>query len=103
MRELGDLGIWPSKLSKKIKGVDLSEQEYDDYQRTAGRFMRIRLSSIVNTPGWQAVPPSIRRSTLTATIKDAREGARTLILMQNPHIIMDSAQSKLADLRGDDD
>jgi hypothetical protein len=36
-RAMLDLGIAPAKVERKIRNVELTEQEYDDFARISGR------------------------------------------------------------------
>jgi len=89
------LQIFPAKLSKQIRGVELNDQQYDDFQRVAGRLMRMRLDSLINTPGFDTIPPAAQIKTITNIVDNSREAARSLIMMQNPEIITKATDNKL--------
>jgi hypothetical protein len=55
-RAMLDLGIAPAKVERKIRNIELTDQEYDDFARIAGRLAKMRLRS----PDWQTWPPHIR-------------------------------------------
>jgi hypothetical protein len=45
------LGIAPAPLEQKIRGVQLTPDQFDDFQRIGGRFAKGNLDTIVKTPG----------------------------------------------------
>ena len=94
------LKVFPSKLSRKIRGVELSGEQYDDFSRVAGRTMKMRLDNIVGTPGFSSLPEFAQREVVTRTISTARETARSLMMMQNPEIIKSAMDAKRATITG---
>ena len=95
--ELSRLGIWPAQLTRKIRGIDLTDQEYDDYSRTAGRLTKAMLTEAVSQPGWRTGSNGDQRTFANKVIKENRERARKIIMMQYPHIAMDARAAKLDD------
>lgn len=88
------LGINAGLPARKITGIPLSDQQYDDYVRVAGRMAKMRLDALVNTPGFQSLPAGIQTKVMTDTIANARRGAAELIKMQNPSIITQAVANK---------
>jgi hypothetical protein len=95
-RALLDAGYYPSTLERKIRGVDLTDQQYDDYARLAGRMSKMRLNAFVNTPGFATIPKQMRADKMREVINAARESARSIVLMQNPDIIQKANEAKTA-------
>lgn len=93
-------GIYPSLPERKIRGVQLTGQEYDDYSRIAGRMAKARLDAMVKQPGFSSIPEGVRREMMTSAISGSRETARSLVMMQNPDIIKKATDAKLARLNG---
>ncbi|MCK1479330.1 hypothetical protein IVB27_32470 [Bradyrhizobium sp. 197] len=91
-------GYYPGKMDRKIRGVELTDQQYDDYQRIAGRTAKVRLNAIVSMPGFEQMPESTRKELMTNTIQQSREMARSLIMMQNPEIMKKANDAKRANL-----
>lgn len=100
VKELTTLGIFPAKLERQIRTVDLSEKQYDDYQRIAGRLMHIQLKNLIAVPGWQNVPTGIRQDVLNKAISKSRESARTLMLMQYPEIYKKALETRAKHMTG---
>jgi hypothetical protein len=90
-----DLGIAPALVERKIRNVDLTDEEYDDFARLAGRMAKQRLDVIVKSPDWQTWPNHVKHTVLQEVIGKTREAARGLMMMKFPHIPQDAA----ADLR----
>lgn len=97
------LKLWPAKPGRTIRGVELTEQQYDDYTRTAGRLAKMRLDAIVANPQFANAPDFVQRDIMDKMIDDSRESARTLIMAQNPAIIQAATEDKLRALRGEPD
>ena len=93
-------GYYPGKLERKIRGVELSDQQYDDFTRIGGRMSRMRMNALVNTPGFAQMPKQIQQDKIKDIITSAREAARSMILMQNPDIIVKANQAKLTKVTG---
>jgi len=92
---------FPGKLDRKIRGVDLTDQQYDDYSRVAGRTAKMRLDMIVKMPGFEQMPEVTRKELMTNAVTSSREMARSLIMMQNPEIIKKANDAKLMKVRGE--
>ncbi len=99
-KALMDANYFPGKLDRKIRGVELSDQQYDDYARIAGRMAKVRLNAIVNIPGFSQMPENARKELMTNAITTSREASRSLIMMQNPEIIKKAMDAKIAKVRG---
>jgi hypothetical protein len=91
-------GYYPGKVDRKIRGVELTDQQYDDFARIAGRTAKVRLNAIVSMPGFDQMPESTRKELMTNTITQSREMARSLIMMQNPEIMKKANDAKRAKL-----
>ena len=92
------LKVFPSQPERKIRGVELTEQQYDDLSRIAGRLAKGRLNEIVASPGFGAIPDAPAQELVRHTMSVAREAARSLIMMQNPSIMKAAIAAKLAPL-----
>jgi hypothetical protein len=78
-------GYFPGKLSRKIRGVELTDQQYDDYQRIAGRTAKVRLNAQMGVISNPNIPANIRHDMIASTVKEARESAMSLIMMESTH------------------
>ena len=98
-----DLGIYPAQVTRKIRNVQLTDQQYDDFQRIAGRMAKMRLDAIVNSPDYATWPNHIKAHVIRETITQSREAARGVMLMKNPQIARDGVQLRLQKVQGEDD
>ena len=96
-----DLGIYPAQVTRKIRNVQLTDQQYDDYQRIAGRMAKMRLDAIVNSPDYATWPNHIKANVIRETIAQSREAARGMMLMKSPQIARDAVQLRLSKVSGD--
>lgn len=85
---------FPSKADRKIRGVELTDQQYDDFVRISGRQMKMRLDSVVRLPGFENVPADIQTRLITKIIDSSRENARGVIMMKNPSIPKQALDNK---------
>jgi hypothetical protein len=90
------LGYYPAQPERKLVGVTLNDQQYDDYSRTAGRMAKMRLDALVNTPGFSALPDGVQTKTMQDIFASSRRAAGELIKMQNPAIIQQAVDNKRA-------
>ena len=101
VQELERIPLGIGKLEHKIRGVTLTDQQYDDYARIAGRMTKMRLNVIVGMPGFSQIPKGIKTELMKSAIDGSRESARDLVLMQNKSIINQANDAKIAKLRGE--
>jgi hypothetical protein len=95
------LDIFPARLERKIRGVELSDQQYDDFTRIAGRMAKMRLDNVVGQPGFSSLSDTAQRDMIESTVKSSREAARGLIMMApNSNILADAMKAKVAKLTG---
>ena len=90
------LQYYPSQPERKLNGVPLSDQQYDDFSRIAGRMAKMRLDALVNTPGFSALPDGVQTKTMQGIFENARRGAAELVKMQNPALIQQAVANKQA-------
>ena len=99
-QELIRLKIWPAAVEKNIRGVELTPAQHDTYAQYAGRFMRLNLETLVNTPGWTEQPEFARREVITKTVTRSRQTATSLMLMENPDLIEKAVQGRVEKITG---
>ena len=94
-----ELGIGPAPVGRKIRNVELTDQMYDDFSRTAGRMTKQRLDAIVRSPDWQRWSPNDRANIIQETIKGSREVARGWMFGQYRSIVRDATQARIDGFR----
>jgi len=85
-RALLDLGIYPAQVLRKIRNVPLTDQQYADYQRIAGRMLKMRLDTIVGSPDYATWPDHIKATVIRDTIKGCHTAAEGVMFMKYPSI-----------------
>ena len=90
-----NLNIAPAPVDPKIRNVQLTAQQYDDYARLAGRMAKQRLNVIVRSPDWQSWTPTVRHDVILEAIRQSRESARGVVMAKYPTIIAQATQAKL--------
>lgn len=89
------LGIKPAKLERNIRNVDLTDAQYDDFARIAGRMTKMRLDTIVRSPDYQTWPNHIKRDVISEVIRQSREAGRGMMMMKNPQIPKDAVVARI--------
>lgn len=98
VQRLDALQIFPSKLGRKIRGVELTDQQYAEYARTAGVLVKERLNQIVTQSGFDNLSKATQIALINQTIKLYREQARSKLMMNYPDIMQRAIAEKKKDL-----
>lgn len=93
------LQIAPGKLTRKIRGIALTDDQYDEYSMLAGRMAKLQLNAAVTLPGFDQFPASTRIEMMHKAISSSREIARSNIMAQDPTIIQRATQAKIDPLK----
>lgn len=88
------VGVFPGTLERKIHNVPLTAEQYDDFQRIAGRMAKMRLDKMVISPQFQQQIPSVQHDWMNETIKQSRESARQMMMIKNPLIARQALEAK---------
>jgi hypothetical protein len=94
------LGVFPSQPPRKIRGVALTDKQYDDFSRISGRFAKMQLDRVIALPSFAGMPDGVQRDLIENSFKNARETAAAQIMMTNPGIIATAVAAKKAQLGG---
>ena len=79
-----NMGVAPPR--RLVYNQKLTDQQYDDYQRIAGRISKQRLDVLVNSPDWRAWPPTSQQHVIKLQIAAARETARGRLAQMYPEL-----------------
>jgi hypothetical protein len=101
-QEMQQLNIWPTKVSKTIKGVELDPEQYDRYQAVAGALTRATLESLVHQDGWNRLPPFVRENSIKSVIHATRQSAAASIQAMYPELIQKGVQKQVERLTSTD-
>ncbi len=81
-----DIGVYPAPVERKIRGVDLSDQQHDDFARIAGGLLHDRMRTMVGSRDWPSLPGHVRHDIVEAQVKATRETAAGMVMMKYPSI-----------------
>ena len=98
--ELDKLGYFPQAPQRHIGGVQLTSEQYDRYQATAGPLVHQALSALVSQPGWSEKPPAARKKEMQAVISHARHQAATAIQMDQDELVRQGLDRRMKQITG---
>lgn len=93
--ELARLQKFPAMPERKLRNVQLTDDQYDDFVRISGRVAKMRLDAFVRSPQWQTWPDHSKRDLITQIIKDSREIATGALFKKYPQIPTDAHNLKV--------
>ena len=76
-----DLGIGIAPPERKIRNVDLTDAQYDDYARIAGRMTKMNLDKIVRSEAWNRIGNSQKHDLVKRAVEANREAARGYVMV----------------------
>lgn len=101
---LKEVGYTPNFPMQTIRKVPLTSAQYDDYVRLSGRLAHMRLTDVVSTQGWDAIPAPQRTKVVQSIVRKSRDMAATTIMLQSQgganDIIAKATQAKIASMGG---
>lgn len=80
-RTLLELGVNLAQPKRKIAGVELTDEQYDDYVRISGRLAKNMLDGII-TPEFRSLQPGVQVEVIQKVVNSARAMARAQIGLQ---------------------
>lgn len=83
VKMMGELHMKVGRLEHKIRGVPLTDKQFDDFSRIAGRTAKMLLDSAVRTPGFDRLLPNARMELMHKAINRGREEAAKAVMMQS--------------------
>ena len=78
---MDELHFKSAPFPRKIRGVELTDQQHDDFARIAGRTAKMLLDNFVKTPGVNEMAPAARADHMHKLITMAREQAAKTVMM----------------------
>lgn len=98
VQRMESLNMGMGRLEKKIRGVQLTPEQYDDYAKMAGRMAKARLDNFVSISGSDTLPQFSQLKIMNNIIDTSREGARQIMLMNYPNIMQQATDKKISAL-----
>ena len=95
-----NIGVFPGTLDRKIRNVQLTDEQYDQFQVLAGAMAKMRLNAIVRSPQFRTMPPSIQHDVMVETITQSREVARGVMMGRFPEIMATATRAKMKKATG---
>lgn len=99
-RELVALEVSPAPPLRKIKGVELTDEQYDTYRMMAGRAAKSQLDAMVGTEGWSNMPAFARKEIIENTVRDSRQKAAGVMQMIYPELITKGVEARIQQIQG---
>lgn len=96
--EMDRLGVKKSQVERKIRNVELDENQYDDFQRIAGRMAKMQLDGFIKSERYQSYPDDIKRMEIDKIFDHQREAARNLMMMKYKQIPRDAYKARISGL-----
>jgi hypothetical protein len=97
---LKNLSIYPAAVGRKVRNVELTPEQHDQYARIAGRLAKQNLDRIVLSPSFQSMPNPIKHDLITEALRQSRTVAEGMLFMKNPHILSDAYKFKMQKRQG---
>ena len=82
-QEIDRLGFTPNFPMDSIRGVKLTDDQYQQYVQMSGRLAHMRLGELVQAPSWSAIPSGERLSVMKTVIRKSRDMAATSIMLES--------------------
>jgi len=86
--EMIRLDVTPGSVRRQIKGVDLTEQEYDQLTFTAGRLTKAGLDALRHWKGWDGLTDEAKRELMGDAMRKARDMARDFTVSKFPDLAL---------------
>jgi hypothetical protein len=86
--------IHPAAVGRSIRNVQLTDEQYDDYARLAGRLAKLRMDAIVRSPSYASMNPGVQHDVIVEQLRQSREVARNMMFMKYPSILVDAQHAK---------
>jgi hypothetical protein len=92
---LMNLAMHPAAVGRKIRNVELTSEQYDDWSRLAGRITKLNLDRIVRSPSFQNMPNPTKHDIIQESLRQSRTVAEGMMFMKYPTILVDAQHVKM--------
>lgn len=97
-RAMLEAQFFPGQVEKKIRNIELTPEEHDDFAKVAGVMTKQNLDRLVTSPNWDTLPMGSKQLAIKHIVEACRETARGIIMARYPHIPLEAAQQKAENL-----
>jgi hypothetical protein len=94
IKEMLRLDVIPGRLQRQIRGVELEPAEYDAFSRHAGQLFKQSIDHLVGHPEWSSIPDDAKTELMNATLRKARDLARSKTMSEFPDLALRAAEEK---------
>ncbi len=98
--EIVRLRIEIKRQDRKLRGVELTPQQFDQLQVATGRAAKRALDQLVASPAYLGLGDGLKRELIRRTNSAARTVARAAFLAQNSDVLRESVRQRVEDLAG---
>jgi hypothetical protein len=93
--EIVDLGLAPAMPLRKISGIELTPDQYDDYVIAAGKPAKKVLDTLVNDSGWDNYMDHQKAEIISTVIDEYKNQGRNEILVKYPELIQEIIKARI--------
>lgn len=90
---------YPAPPRRDIRGVKITDQQYDDLSRIGGRYAKMLLEHDISMAGWDQNDPETKLQIMKTDVQTAREAARNAIMAEDPTIWQRATAIKMGQLQ----
>ena len=96
-REVARLNLGINRPDRVVRGVELTDKQYDEYVRVSGTIAKRTVLNYVKSPAWKSIPDYMKKDIIKKAMTKARSAARIRLL---PEIAPQILQNRRAELEG---
>ena len=97
--ELNRIGVFPSMPEKHIGGVELTQEQFAEYTREAGRPAYKAISRLVNSSGWKQMNQLSKITAVDNFISAYRDAARNKMRQRYPELISQRNEYEISKIK----
>ena len=90
--QLRGVAVWPSMPERSIRGVPLTDQQYEQYARLVGQQRKRYLDNFVPNPGWQSLSDGAKAQQVREALEAGRRDGE-MAMLAAPNGILQSANA----------
>ena len=94
-RVLLDRAIRVAMVERKIRNVQLTPEQYDDYARISGRLTKMNLDRLILSPSFAQMPRGTQHDIIIENMRQSRETARNMMFMKYQSLLVDAHDAKM--------
>lgn len=97
LMQLGrETGYFPSRVSKKLRGIELSPEMHNELIKLARKPAYAMLNVMVRSPSWRALSPELREAIVRKVISRTNLAARRALILNHPEFFISEIKRERA-------